>query len=182
MTTPTAPADPAPAPAPAPNGTAPAPAAPPDPSAASVAKLESTLAEVRGELKDAKQALATAQQASMSDQEKQIAVARAEGKAEAAKEAAERLAAAEFRIAAAGRLANPEAALAMLDMAKLVQKNGEPNRQAIAALVEQLAPQQAQQPGGGHVIPTGPRTASTPAADGDWLRQVQRGPRRGSRA
>jgi ribosomal protein L17 len=133
---------------------------------------------VRGELKDAKAALAAAQQASMTDAEKAIATARAEGKAEAAKEAAERLAAAEFRIAAAGRLANPEAALAVIDLAKLVQKNGEPNRQAIAALVEQLAPQQAQQAGGGHVIPAGPRSVPAQAAgNGDWLRSVQRGPR-----
>jgi hypothetical protein len=180
----TTPADPAPQPTPAPATTPPAPAAPAAPATPpaqqqpatpeDVARLRATLDGERQARKDAEQKLAAAQAASMSDQEKAIAAARAEGKAEAEQAAAQRLAAAEFRIAAAGRIANPEAALGVIDLSKLVQKNGEPNRQAISALVEQLAvvPNGAQ-PGGNHVIPTGPRQ-SAPAADGDWLRQVAR--------
>jgi hypothetical protein len=186
MTTPTAPADPAPAPAPAaPAPAAPAPAAPATAPANgqgdnSTARLENALSEARAELKDAKAALATAQQASMTEQERAVATARAEGKAEAEAAAAQRLAAAEFRIAATGRLANPDAALGVIDLSKLVQKNGEPNKQAITSLVEQLAATvpQTQQPGG-HVIPAGPR-APVQGGDGDWLRTVQRpGRRRG---
>jgi hypothetical protein len=139
--------------------------------------MRATLDQERLARKDAEAKLAAAQQASMTEQERAVATARAEGKAEAEALAAQRLAAAEFRILAAGRLANPEGALAVIDMSKLVQKNGEPNRQAIAALVEQLAPQQAA--GNGHVIPAGARTAPAPAAgQGDWLRNVSRGPRR----
>jgi hypothetical protein len=163
----------------------PAPPAPPAPAPPAghggdddITRLRATLDQERQARKDAEVKLATAQQAAMTDQEKAVAAARAEGKAEAEGAASRRLAAAEFRVAASGRLANPDGALAALDLSKLVGKDGEPDRKAIAALVDQLAPPQPQQTANGHVIPAGARTAAPAAAgNGDWLRSVQRGPR-----
>ena len=74
----------------------------------------------------------------MTEAEKAIAKARDEGKAEAALEHAQELAAAEFRAQAAGKITNPDAALAVLDLAKLL-KDGKPDKTAIGKLVEQLA-------------------------------------------
>ena len=74
----------------------------------------------------------------MTDAEKAIATAREEGRAEAAQEHARELAAAEFRAQAAGRITNPDAALAVLDLAKLL-KDGKPDKTAIGKLVDQLA-------------------------------------------
>lgn len=140
------------------------------------------LAEERRARKDAEAALVVAQQASMTDHEKAVASARAEGKAEGERAAAAALAAAEFRVAAAGRLANPEAALAALDMSKLLTKAGHPDRAAIAALVEQLAvPAAAAAPpaGNGHVIPAGPRApVQGGPGNSDWIRSIQRPGRR----
>jgi hypothetical protein len=97
-----------------------------------------------------------------------IAAAREQGRAEAAREAALRLAAAEFRAAAAGRLANPDAALGVLDLAKLV-KDGEPDKDAIAALVDQLAAIPPAAPGR---VPPGPRsTGPANGGGGDWVRE-----------
>jgi hypothetical protein len=116
----------------------------------------------------------------MSDAEKAIAAARAEGKAEAEAAAARALAGAEFRIMAAGKLVNADAALGALDLGKLLDKNGQPDKAKIAALVEQLAaapaaPAGPAQPGPRGAIPPGPRTAAPPGAgDGDWLRNIQR--------
>jgi hypothetical protein len=95
-----------------------------------------------------------------------IAAAREQGRAEAAREAALRLAAAEFRAAAAGRLANPDAALGVLDLAKLV-KDGEPDKDAIGAVVDQLA---AIPPTPGRV-PAGPRSPGPGNGGGDWVRE-----------
>jgi len=113
----------------------------------------------------------------MSDADKAVAKAREEGKAEAERAANLKLAAAEFRAAAAGKIANPEAALAALDLARLLDKSGEPDAKAIAKLVGELAAVPPPPPPPGHV-PTGPRS---PAENGDrdWLRSVTRGPRRG---
>jgi hypothetical protein len=94
-----------------------------------------------------------------------IAAAREQGRAEAAREAALRLAAAEFRAAATGRLANPDAALGVLDLSKLV-KDGEPDKAAIGEVVDQLA---AVPPPPGHV-PAGPRSPGNDGGGGDWVR------------
>jgi hypothetical protein len=107
----------------------------------------------------------------MTDAEKAIADARAEGKAEAAAEHARELAAAEFRAQAAGRIKDPDAALAVLALDKLL-KDGKPDKTAIGRLVEQLA---AVPPQPGHV-PPGAREQA-PNGTRDWLREIQR-PRR----
>jgi hypothetical protein len=96
-----------------------------------------------------------------------IAAAREQGRAEAAREAGLRLAAAEFRAAAAGRIANPDAALGVLDMSKLVT-DGEPDKDAIAALVDQLAAIPPAAPGR---VPAGPRSAGPANGGGDWVRE-----------
>jgi hypothetical protein len=105
----------------------------------------------------------------MTEAEKAIAAAKAEGRAEAAKEASLRLVAAEFRAQAAGKIANPDAALAVLDLSKLIGSDGEPDKKAVGELVDQLA---AVPPPPGHV-PPGPR--GEPAnGSSDWLRQIGR--------
>jgi len=109
----------------------------------------------------------------MSDAEKALAAARAEGKAEAEAVAARRLAAAEFRALATGRLVNPEAALAVIDLAKLLTRTGEPDRKAIAALVDQLATVPEAPPPPGR-IPGGVRQPVPTDGDNDWLRRVRR--------
>ena len=107
-----------------------------------------------------------------------IAKAREEGRAVAEREANLKLAAAEFRAAAAGKIANPDAALSALDLTKLLDaKTGDPDPKAIAKLVDQLAAVPPAPPPPGHV-PTGPR--GEPAnGNTDWLRTIARTPRRG---
>jgi flagellar biosynthesis/type III secretory pathway protein FliH len=177
MTTPPAPAPPGtadpgqppPPPPPPPPPAPPAPPAPgqPDPKPAG-AELEAALAAERQKSKDLEQRLARIERANMTEQEKAVATAREEGKAEAAAEHAQELAAAEFRAQAAGRVANPDAALAVLDLAKLL-KDGKPDKKAIGALVEQLA---AVPPPPGRV-PAGPRDGGN--ANGDLFRDIMRG-------
>jgi hypothetical protein len=104
----------------------------------------------------------------MSDAERAVAAAREEGKREAQAEAARKLAAAHFLHLATGRLADPDKALLMLDMERLV-KDGEPDMRAIRALVEQLAPVPPPPPPGGRV-PAGPRATAPAPEGGDWLR------------
>jgi hypothetical protein len=100
----------------------------------------------------------------MTEQEKAVAKAKEEGRAEAAAEAARGLAAAEFRAQAARRITNPEAALAVIDLAKLL-KDGKPDTKAIAALVEQLAAVPAP-PG---KVPAGPRDPGSNGGNADWM-------------
>src|SRR5215467_12669262 len=80
-------------------------------------RLKAALAHEREARRQAQEALAAQQQASMSEADKALAKARDEGKAEARREAGLKLAAAEFRVAAAGKLADPDAALEVLDLA-----------------------------------------------------------------
>ena len=161
MTTPpTPPAPPAP---PAPNG---GPADPDD-----VEGLRRSLAAERKRAAAAEADLTKLRAANMTDAERQIAEARAAGKAEAETAAALRIAAAEFRGLAAGRIADPDAAIELLDLAKFV-KDGEPDREAIAAAIEQLAAVPAPPPPPGQ-IPAGARQSAAPVSD-DWLRQIRR--------
>ena len=158
MTTPPAPPAPGgPAPAPPPSPPEPPPAGPELEAARQRVKdLETELARVRGQ--------------GMTEQEKAVAKAREEGKAEAAQAAALVMAAAEFKVQAAGKIGNPEAALAALDLARLV-KDGQPDKTAIGALVDQLA---AVPPAPGKV-PAGPREPGG-EADPDWVRSIGRRP------
>lgn len=161
---PTPPAPPVPAPPPLPP---PPPPVPPTPDDA--AGLRATLDAERRSRKELETELAKLRAATMTEQEKAVAAARAEGRAEAARDAGLLVAAAEFRAAAAGKIANPEAALAALDLSKLIGTDNQPDRKAIAKLVEQLAA--IPDPGGR--VPPGPRP---PAQNGDtdWLRAIKR--------
>jgi hypothetical protein len=184
MTTPPAPpAPPAPAPQPpappAPQPPAPQPPAPTDPqppapaSDPAVARLEQTLADERRARKEAETALATLKTQGMSDADKAIAAARDEGRKEAEHAASLKLAAAEFRARAAGKIADPDAALDVLDLTKLLGKDGDPDTRAIDKLVGQLA---AVPPPPGHV-PPGVRDPA-PNGSADFLRQAWKGGRR----
>lgn len=183
MTTPPAPPAPTADPPAPPSSQPPAPPAPPAPppsstpppaapTAEDLAKLTASLDAERKRAKTLETELAALKAGQMTDQEKAVAAAREEGRAEAAKAAALVLVAAEFRAAAAGKLADPDAAIAVLDLAKLVAADGSPDKAAIAALVGKLA---AVPPAPGS-IPGGPR-GGPPSGDGDWLHQVVRGAR-----
>ena len=102
----------------------------------------------------------------MSEAERAVAAARDEGRAEARAEAAQALAAEVFRTAATGKLADPDAHLEVIDLAKLVS-DGQPNRRKINALVDRLAAQVPAPPQLPGRVPAGPRQ---PAAEDDWMR------------
>jgi hypothetical protein len=143
------------------------------PSAEDLARVMATLATERADRQRIEAELAALRQTTMTETEKAIAAARAEGKAEAEQAAVLRVVAAEFRARAAGKLANIEAALGVLDLAKLA-KNGEPDIKAIDALVAQLAAVPPAPPPPGHV-PPGVRQPTAPGnGDNDWLRAVRR--------
>lgn len=192
MTTPPAPPGPAPPgpPTPGPEPPAPAPpqprppadppAPPNDPVPPPGPGLEAALRDERAQRAALQKQLDDERAAHMTEQEKALAKARAEGRKEAEAEAALRLAAAEFRFAATGRIADPTAALDLIDKSKLLGANGEPDPKAIAAAVERLAgPVQEPNAGPplGHV-PAGPRAPAS-AHNGDFIRGVLGGRRRG---
>ncbi len=173
MSTPPAPpADPpAPTPSPPPAPPVPKPPDPPapkPPTAEDMTRLQAALDEERRQRIEAKQALDKLKAEGMSEAEKAVAKAREEGREEAAQDHARELAAAEFRAQAAGRISNPDAALAVLDLSKLV-KDGKPDKTAIGKLVDQLA---AVPPAPGKV-PAGPRGEPGNGA-ADWLGDAAR--------
>lgn len=100
--------------------------------------------------------LAELQRKNMSESERALAEAREAGRSEAQAEAARRIAAAEFRSAANGKLADPDAALELLDLGRLVGDDGEPDQAAIRAAIERLAPAAPAEPRQPKV-PGGPR-------------------------
>jgi hypothetical protein len=102
----------------------------------------------------------------MTDAERALAKAREDGAAEARKAAGSALAAAEFRAAAVGVLADPDAALEALDLGRFVNDDGEVDRKKIADLVKRLATA-----AGGGKIPAGSRGAPP---DNDFLRAALR--------
>lgn len=147
-----------------------------DPGKDDIARLTATLDDERKLRKELQAKLHQIEQDQLSEQEKAVAAARDEGRAEAATSAARRLAATEFRYAAKGRIADPAAALELLDVSKLL-KDGEPDADLIAAAIDRLAGPEpddsGHQPAGR--VPSGPRQ---PANEGDFFRQVLRGQRR----
>lgn len=158
MTTPPVPPTPPAPPAP--------PAPPPAPTSADLARLQAALDEERRQRAEDRKQLDKLRADAMTDAEKAAAA-----RAEAEQAAALRLAAAEFRAQAAGRIANPDAALAVLDLARLIGKDGEPDKTAIGTLVEQLA---VVPPPPGKV-PAGPRDPAN-GGEADWVRAIRRSP------
>jgi hypothetical protein len=140
---------------------------PPGPAA------ESALAEERKARKAAEQRVAELEAQHLTEQEKAVKAAREEGRTEALAAAGRQLAAAEFRYLAAGKIADPDAAVELIDLAKLVDDDGKPNRQAITALVDHLAALPQGQPGEPGRVPAGPR-GTAPSSSGDWIRDISR--------
>jgi hypothetical protein len=126
-------------------------------------ELRTTLAAERKARVGLEKQLAELQKKSMSDADKAIADAREEGRTEARTEASRRIAAVEFRAAAHGKLADPDAALELLDLGRLVGDDGEPDRDAIKAVIDRLAPVSAPSP----KVPSGPRDT---VPDTDFIR------------
>lgn len=117
-------------------------------------ELRATIASMRKERVALQKQVDELQRQNMSDADKAIAEAREQGRTEARTEAAKRIAAAEFRTAAAGKLADPDAALELLDLGRLVGDDGEPDRDAIKDLIGKLAPASAPP---APRVPAGPR-------------------------
>lgn len=80
--------------------------------------------------------------ATATEQEKAIAQARMEASTEAAKSFGSRLAEAQFRVAAAGRLDGDqlEGLLEVVDLGRFVDDNGDPDIEAITSAVSRVAP------------------------------------------
>lgn len=81
-------------------------------------------------------------EATATEQEKAIAQARREASTEAAKTFGSRLAEAQFRVAAAGRLDGDQldGLLEVVDLGRFVDENGDPDIEAITAAVSRVAP------------------------------------------
>lgn len=159
---PAPPPPPSPQPPAAPPGSNPPEEQPPGPG------LESAYQRERERRRELENELAALKQSAMSDAERAVATARAEGRAEAESAAARQLAAAEFKYAAAGKITDPDKALEMLDLDKLV-RDGAPDLRKIRALVDQLAAVPPPPPPPGYV-PAGPRQTQPNGTGGDWLR------------
>jgi hypothetical protein len=179
--TPPAPPDPAPPAPPAPPSAdppAPQPPAPPAPPRtpeellADLARVTAALDQERRQRAAVQGELTKLRNAGLSDQERAVEAAKAAGRAEALQAAGLRLAAAEFRVAAVGKIADPGAALELLDLAKFVDEAGEVKSADLTAYVERLAAALPAPPQPGR-IPAGPQ--GTPATD-DFLRATLRGP------
>lgn len=81
-------------------------------------------------------------EATATEQDKAIAQARKEASTEAAKAFGSRLAEAQFRVAAAGRLDGDQldGLLEVVDLGRFVDENGDPDIEAITAAVSRVAP------------------------------------------
>ncbi|HEY6315617.1 MAG TPA: hypothetical protein VIY52_33080 [Streptosporangiaceae bacterium] len=101
--------------------------------------LRGALANERRLRKDAQIKLARLRQQHMSDDENALQAARDEGRADAYKAAGLRVAAAEFRAVAAGKLASPAAALEVLDLSRFVGDKGEVDLVGLTTIVDKLA-------------------------------------------
>jgi hypothetical protein len=120
--------------------------------------------------------LTKTKQGQMNDAEKAIAKARDEGKLEGVKAAGIRLAAAEFRARATGKIGDPAAIIDHIDLTKFVDDHGEPDTKAIDAVVEKLAAAMPAAPANG--TPPAPKVPGGPRPDppeDDWLRSVMSG-------
>lgn len=84
--------------------------------------------------------LETLRAQSMTDQEKAVAAARTEARAEALREFGTSRVDDAIRVAAAGRNIDVDGLLEALDRARFIGENGEPDRAAIAAWIDRIAP------------------------------------------
>ncbi len=166
------------APTPTPDAPAPEPEGTPDTGVDLAAEVEKWKAQARKHEDRAKANAAAAKeleqvrQASMSDLEKAVAVARTEATTEALRTVGARLVDAEVRVAAAGRSVDVDALLEGLDRSRFVGDDGEPDRKAIAAWVDRIAPPPAEgagRPPGSPDLGQGVRNGGAMALNGDPL-------------
>lgn len=90
--------------------------------------------------KSASTELEQLRQQTMSDQEKAVQKARDEGRTEALKETGVKLVDAEVRGLTSGRNVDADALLEGIDRSKFLDDNGDPDRKAIKAWVDKIAP------------------------------------------
>jgi hypothetical protein len=126
------------------------------PQADGLEALRDALVKERRLRKAAEIKLARLRQQHISDVEKAVQVARDEGRAEAFRAAGLRVAAAEFRAVAVGKLADPAAALEVLDLSRFVGDGGGVDLASLTAMVNKLAAAMctAGPTGGGLLAPT----------------------------
>ena len=105
-----------------------------------VKKANAEAAAYRKQLRAAEAELRKVREASMSEQEKAVAEAEARGRATAMADAGKRLALAEIRAEAAGRVEQGtlDGFLDYADLSRFVDEQGEPDTKAIAAAVKRL--------------------------------------------
>lgn len=113
-------------------------------------------------------------QQSMTDAEKAIEHARTEARQQALAEAGGKVAAAEIRAAAAGRLeaAQVETLLDGLNLARFIDDNGDVDRDKVAAFVDGIAPKTDTAPAGFPDLGQGTRSTQQMALNGDPLEQT----------
>ena len=172
--TPPGPPAPTPPPPPAPTGQppAPGPSGAADPvTAAELARLQGAIEAERALRRKAETDLAAAQRDKLPDAEKALADAREEGRKGAARAAGLEVAAAEFRAAAKGKLADDDAisaALALINLAPFVDDDGKVDRVKLTAAVDALT-KAVPAPNPGRV-PAGPQgDGASPSADDDYF-------------
>lgn len=102
------------------------------------------------EAKAAKAELDKLREQTMSEQERAVSQAKAEGRTEALREAGTRLVDAEVRAAATGRGVDTDALLEGLDRSKFLDAEGEPDRDAIQAWIDRVAPAEQERGDGFH--------------------------------
>jgi hypothetical protein len=154
---PGSPPAPAPPAAPAPPPAAPAPAGD---GQGDAAELRAALAAARRDREAVQKELDKLRAQGMTDQERAVADAKESGRKEASVAAGIRVAAAEFRALAAGKLADPGKMLedGDLNLARFVTDDGEVDKRGLARLVDRLAAAAAPAPNPG-TVPAGPRGA-----------------------
>jgi hypothetical protein len=115
--------------------------------------------------------------AALTDSEKAVEEAKASGRKEGARTAGTKLAAAEFRARAAeAKLPSIAALLEVVDLAKFVDDDGEPDDDAIQAVVDKLAEGLAAVSNGTSKprAPDIPKGIAPKAVDDDWLRSMMK--------
>jgi hypothetical protein len=132
--------------------------------------LRSALSEERKARKEIEGKFSKLEREHMSETEKAIAQAKDEGRKEAIQSAGRRLAAAEFKAAAAGKIGDPAAALEVLDLSKFVSENGDPDTTAIQKVVDRLALAMPVNQAPTGRVPSGPRSDNDDG--GDFIRSA----------
>lgn len=129
--------------------------------------------------KDAREELEQLRTAGLSDTEKKIAEAKADGRKTALVEANQRILRSEIRSAAAGKLADPADAAALLgDLDQFLDKDGEPDTKAITSAIDALVkakPYLASAGSGPKPLPGGGAKPSNGFSINDDIRARARG-------